>query len=65
MPACATKALSLYQALRGRSFPARPEVDEQLAGVMRLLKAEWDILEGMMRAAGAALRAPEPQDGTP
>jgi glycosyltransferase involved in cell wall biosynthesis len=65
MPVCASKALSLYEALRGRSFAARPEMDEQLAGVMRLLKVEWDILEGVMRAAGAALRMPEVQDGRP
>jgi 1,2-diacylglycerol 3-alpha-glucosyltransferase len=62
MPVCATTALALYESLRGHPFALRADVDEQLGSVMRLLKTEWDILEGMLLAAGAALRPVEQQD---
>ena len=63
MPVSATKALSRYEALRGQALVARPEADEQLTRIMRLVEAEWNILQGVLRAAGAAFRATQPQDG--
>jgi 1,2-diacylglycerol 3-alpha-glucosyltransferase len=65
MPRSAAKALSCYEALRARAFVARPEAYEHLARVMRLVKAEWDILQGVAGAAGAALSGTEPQDRVP
>lgn len=64
MPRSADKALSCYEALRGQAFLVRPETDEQWTRVMHLIKAEWDILEGMTRAAGAAL-GPERRNQAP
>jgi hypothetical protein len=60
--ASADKALSCYEALRGQACLARPEVEDQWTRVMRLIKAQWDILEGMSGAARAALGAPEHRD---
>jgi 1,2-diacylglycerol 3-alpha-glucosyltransferase len=65
MQRSATKALSCYGVLRDRAVASRPQGYEQLASLQRLIAAEWDILQGMVSAAGAALSGPEPSDRVP
>ena len=65
MQRSATKALGCYEQLRGRAVASPPQGYAQLARLLRLIAAEWDILQGMVSAAGAALSRPEPSDGCP
>jgi glycosyltransferase involved in cell wall biosynthesis len=55
MEASATKALACYDALSGQVVASRPQGDAQLTRLLRLIQAEWDILQGVLGAAGAAL----------
>jgi glycosyltransferase involved in cell wall biosynthesis len=59
----ADKALSCYKALYKEAFIARPQEYEQWERVLRLVKAEWDILKGMAWAVDAAFSETESQDG--
>ncbi|MEA3274640.1 MAG: glycosyltransferase [Pseudomonadota bacterium] len=60
MARTADKALTCYQALREQSFVARPQEHERWEQVLRLIKAEWEILKGTAEAAATALNEPEP-----
>ncbi len=65
MQASATKALACYEALRGQVVASRAQADAQLTPLLRLIQAEWDIVQGMLRAAGAALGGSQSPDKVP
>ena len=65
MARTADKALACYEALCAQAFIARPQEYEQWQRVFNLLKAEWDILKGMVGAAGAAFGETGPLERTP
>jgi len=51
----ASKALACYQFLCQQGFVARPEAFEQWQRVLHLIKAEWDIIKGVVGAASTAI----------
>lgn len=57
----ADKALAVYERLRRQSFVARQEAYNLWRAARRLIGAEWDLLKGMTRAAGAAPGAGRPE----
>jgi len=65
MQSSATKALACYAALRGPVVASSPQAYAQLTRLLRLIQAEWDILQGMLGAAGAALSGSQPPDKVP
>lgn len=62
MQASAIKALACYEALRGQVVASHPQADVQFTRLLRLIQAEWDILQGMLGAAGAALSGSQAPD---
>jgi 1,2-diacylglycerol 3-alpha-glucosyltransferase len=59
MERLADKALALYENLREREFVDRHAEHNVWTAVLRLIKAEWDILRGVVGAAEAALKIHE------
>lgn len=59
MPMTATLALAHYQHVRGGAFMPPPEDYDAWRGVLRQLRAEWELLKGMAGAAADALQQPE------
>lgn len=57
MPRTAARALECYAGLRAQSAASRREEDDTWSQLLHLIKAEWDILEGVAGAAGASLMA--------
>jgi len=51
----ANKALACYESLCQQSFVTRPEAFEQWQHVLHLIKAEWDIIKGVVDAASTAI----------
>lgn len=52
---CAQKALNLYQALLGKGYVHRHHEHQLWVDVMHLIKAEYDILKGIAKAAVHAI----------
>ena len=65
MPRAVDKALACYEALTAKDVTTKHEEYEQWERVLDLVKAEWDIIKGMVAAAGAAFGEPESPDRTP
>ena len=65
MARTADKALACYEALCAQAFIARPQEYVQWQRVFNLLKAAWDILKGLVGAAGAAFGETGPLERTP
>lgn len=61
LPRTADKALACYETLSEQAFIARPQEYERWEQIVDLIKAEWDIVKGVVAATGSALEAP----GTP
>jgi glycosyltransferase involved in cell wall biosynthesis len=52
---CAERALALYASVALQAFVARETDDSSWALALRRIRAEWDVLKTMTKAAGAAL----------
>lgn len=59
MPMTATLALAHYQHVRGGAFMPPPEAYDAWRGMLRQLRAEWELLKGVAGAAADALQQPE------
>ncbi|RJP69002.1 MAG: glycosyltransferase family 4 protein [Candidatus Abyssobacteria bacterium SURF_17] len=59
MERSADKALAHYEALLTKQPIRRDEPYESWTGVMRRIKAEWELLTSVVDAASASLREPE------
>lgn len=55
----AGKALACYEVLVARGVASKVEAYEQWERVIKLIKAEWDIIQGMAAAAGTAFTEPD------
>lgn len=55
MPTVAARALSVYEGLSHQGHEQSDEEFDQLAGLLRLIETELDILVGFAGAAGAAI----------
>ncbi|WP_237061408.1 glycosyltransferase [Microbulbifer zhoushanensis] len=58
MDRCASRALDLYQPLLKKSWSLDDSVYDQWMRLRNLIAAQWDILEGVTSAAGAAFGQP-------
>nr|WP_255775369.1 glycosyltransferase [Microbulbifer sediminum] len=58
MERCATRALDLYRPLLKKSWALDDSVYDQWMRLRNLIAAQWDILEGVTSAAGAAFGQP-------
>ncbi|GAA5523652.1 alpha-monoglucosyldiacylglycerol synthase [Microbulbifer aestuariivivens] len=65
MEKCADRALALYQPLLKQQWMIDDSLYAQWMRLRNLIGAQWDILEGVTSAAGAAFNATQPRSFPP
>lgn len=61
MPRCADRALACYDALLATHYVDRDEEYTAWSGLLRRIRAEWELLRTVAEAAGAASGVQEPE----